>query len=268
MLPGPRQSLLDRVMQKSANAPSAAKVIVCAIAFGALIYVAFVQGAQNVDADRGERAAEGIELTSEQAGAMTETAGAASEFLIEEASTDESGSRSVGAAPSAQVSNSTTTINAWYERRIEDLASRWEPRYSAAIDDIAKFEHRFNTTQDRLEEYFTRQSELTESINEPDLRAELRTRDIEEQQAYGRWMRQAHTILAEALRMREDLDDMDAVIRKQQLTGAMLAEFRALAAIPNSVSSLHASLRTFRQQSDELARDLSSQVFSGDLVGN
>ena len=263
----PRQSLLDRVMQKSATAPLVAKMIVCAIAFGALIYVVFVQGAQNVDADRGERAAEGIELTSEQAEAMTETASLVSD-LIEEASIDESDSQPVGTAPSAQGSNVTTTIDAWYVRRIDNLMSRWGPRYSAAVDDIAKFEHRFYTTQDRLEEYFRQQADLTQSINDLSLRAELQNRDYEERQAYSRWMNQAHSILAQALRMRKDLDDMDAVIRKQQLTVSMLTEFHELGVIPNSVRSLHESLSVFRQQSDELARDLSSQIFSGDLVGN
>lgn len=262
MQPEGNPSLFDRLMERCATAPFAAKIAVCVIAFGALVYVVFVQGAQNVDADRGERAAEGIELTSEQAEKMTETANLVSE-LIEETSIAESGSPS-----SSQDSVATSTIDAWYVRRIENLMDRWGPRYAAAVDDVARFEHRFNAAQDRLEEYFTQQAELTESINDPVLRAELRNRDNEERYAYSRWTAQAHSILAQALSMRRDLEDMDALIRKQQLTVSMLTEFRELTAIPSSVKSLHSSLSAFRQQSNELARDLSTQVFSGDFPGN
>ena len=236
------------------------------IAVLALCYIVFVQGARNVDANRGVRAAEGIELTSEQATNMTETADSVS-ALIEDAVTDVSAhpSPSTGTTPIAQESRATTTSDAWYVRRIENLMNRWAPRYDAAVDDIVKFEHRFKTTEDRLQEYFRQQAELTESVNDPKLRATLRNRDSEEQVAYSRWMKEGRDILVQAQAMRQDLDDMNAAIRKQQLTVSMLAEYSKLGSIPSSASSLHASLSAFRQQSDELARDLSSQVFSAEV---
>ena len=248
--------------------PRLAKAGICIILVLALGYVVFVQGARNVDANRGVRAAEGIELTSEQATDMTETADSVS-ALIEDAAIDVSAdpSPSTGATPSAQGSEASATSDAWYVRRIEDLMNRWGPRYAAAVDDIVKFEHRFKTTEDRLHEYFQQQAELTESVNDPKLRAELQNRDNEEQAAYSRWMAEGSRILAEAQAMHRDLDDMNAAIQKQQLTVSMLAEYSKLGAIPSSVRSLHASLSAFRQQSDELARDLSSQVFSAELSG-
>ena len=256
-------------------APWMVKAGISVMAILALGYVVLVQGARNVDANRGVRAAEGIELTSEQATDMTETANSVS-ALIEDAAIDVSSdlSLSTGTEPSIvtepetkgiDVSEAPAKSDAWYVRRIEELMDRWGPRYTAAVDDIVKFEHRFETTEVRLHEYFQQQAELTESVNDPNLRAELRNRDSEEQAAYSRWMAEGRRILAEAQAMRRDLDDMNAAIQKQQLTVSMLAEYSKLGAIPNSVRSLHASLSAFRQQSDELARDLSSQVFSAEF---
>ena len=245
--------------------PGMAKVAICAVAILALSYVVFVQGEQSVEADRGGRAAEGIELTSKQAQDMTQAADAVS-VLIEDASVDVSPSPSpspaVDITPIAQDSQTAVKSDAWYVRRTERLVNSWGPRYATAIDDITKFEHRFRTAEDRLEEYFQQQSEITESVNDSNLRAELRNRDNEERAAYARWTEEGRALLAHAQDMRGDLDDMDAVIRKQQLTANMLSEYSRASSIPSSVKNLHASLSDFRRQSDELANDLSSQIFN------
>ena len=242
---------------------SMAKIAICAVAALGLCYVVFVQGAQSVEADRGTRAAEGIELTSEQAEDMTQAADAVS-TLIQDASVDLSLSSSpvVNLTPAAQDAEADVKSEAWYIHRAESLVDRWGPRYAAAIDDIHKFEHRFRTTEDRLKEYFQEQSDITESVNSSDLRAELQNRDAEERAAYERWAEEGWELLVQAQEMREDLDDMDAVIRKQQLTVDMLSQYSEASSIPHSVKNLHASLSHFRKQSDELAKDLSSHVFN------
>ena len=243
--------------------PGMAKVVICAVAILALSYVIFVRGEQEVEADRGGRATEGIELTSKQATDMTQTADAVS-VLIEEVSDEVSPTPSadVVITPIVQKSQPAMKPDAWYVQRTERLVNSWGPRYAAAIDDIMRFEHRFRTAEARLEEYFQQQSEITESINDRSLRAELRNRDAEERAAYARWTEEGRELLSQAQRMRADLDDMDAVIRKQQLTVSMLSEYSRASSIPSSVKSLHASLSDFRRQSDELANDLSRQIFS------
>ena len=122
-------------------APWMVKAGISVMAILALGYVVLVQGARNVDANRGVRAAEGIELTSEQATDMTETANSVS-ALIEDAAIDVPSdlSLSTGATPTAQESEASAKSDAWYVRRIEDLMDRWGPRYTAAVDDIVKFE--------------------------------------------------------------------------------------------------------------------------------
>lgn len=62
--------------------------------------------------------------------------------------------------------------------------------------------------------------------------------------------------------MGRELDDMDIIIRKQQLTISMLSQYTRESSIPSSAESLHASLSEFRLQSDKLARDLSTDVFN------
>ena len=87
-------------------------------------------------------------------------------------------------------------------------------------------------------------------------------RDAEERDAYERWTVEGSRLLNRALAMGRDLDDMDVVIRKQQLTISMLSQYTSESSIPSSAKSLHASLSEFRLQSDELARDLSIDVFN------
>ncbi len=255
---------MNPIAARMANPTTArmVKVGICAALVLALGYVVFVQGARNVDANRGVRAAEGIELTVEQATDMADSTGSVT-TLIEDAVIDVSdpSSQTTGATPSVHEADT------WYVRRIEDLMSRWGPKYAAAIDDIVKFEHRFKATEDRLYEYFQQQADLTQSTNDPTLRTALQKRDNEEREAYSRWMADAHWILTQAQMMRQDLDDMNVVIEKQQLTVSMLADFSEISAIPSSVKTLHESLSGFRQESDELARSLSSQVFSAELSG-
>ena len=218
-------------------------------------------------------------MTSEQAVDMSQTANDVS-TLIEDASDvtasppplAENTPSAIGAPvsgvtqteniPPAVVTPVTVRPEAWYVSRVQNLVDRWGPRYAAAKADIDRFEHRFRTSEDRLMEYFNEQGALTESINNPILRAELQRRDDEERAAYARWTEEGWQLLARALEMRRALDDMDIVIRKQQLTVNMLSEYTRASTIPASAASLYASLDDFRRQSDELAADLSTHVFN------
>ena len=238
------------------------KVGVCAVIVVVLLYAVFIMGRQSVDASRGTRAAEGIQHTSEQVEVVTRSADAVAELLDETSPevSPEPVSSTDGTLTS--VGTQTQASDTVYVQRLEDLKSRWEPRYTAAIDDIERLEHRFSTATDRLEEYFAQQSELTQAINDLNLRAQLQQRDSEERAAYGRWMANGTTLLAEVQAMRQDLDDMNTVILKQELTVNMLSEYGAMREIPASVKTLYESLSVFRQQSDQLAGDLSGRVFS------
>ena len=242
------------------------KAVVCVTAVLVLAYFVFVQGWQNVSAQRWARAAEGIRMTSEQAGDMSETTSAVGTLIATAAAPSsstpssnpppsEGGFSSEGAKPHLENS-------AWYVVRIEDISGRWEPAYSAAKADIERFEHRFRTAEDRLSEYFDEQRELTASVSDSALRAELRLRDSEERRAYTRWTEDGRKLLNRALAIERELDDMNVVIRKQQLTVSMLSEYSRASSIPSSAQSLHRALGEFRLQSDELASHLSTRVFN------
>ena len=243
------------------------KAVVCATAILVLVYIVFVQGWQNVSAQRGARAAEGIRMTSEQADDVSRTTGAVGTLIAAAAAPSSSASSSSSPPPlesgfSSEDAQPQLEDGAWYVVRIEDISGRWEPAYSAAKADIERFEHRFRTAEDRLSEYFDEQRELTGSVSDSALRAELRLRDSEERSAYTRWTEEGRKLLNRALAIERELDDMDVVIRKQQLTVSMLSEYSSASSIPSSAQSLHRALGEFRLQSDELASDLSTRVFN------
>ena len=242
------------------------KTVVCVMAVLVLAYVVFVQGWQNVSAQRGARAAEGIRMTSEQAGDMSRTTGAVGTLIATAAAPSSTGyptsppSSADGLAPGESPPH--LEDSAWYVVRIENISGRWEPAYSAAKADIERFKHRFRTAEDRLSEYFDEQRDLTGSVSDSALRAELSRRDWEERRAYTRWTEEGRKLLNRALAIERELDDMDVVIRKQQLTVSMLSEYSRASSIPSSAQSLHRVLDEFRLQSDELASDLSPRVFN------
>ncbi len=238
------------------------KVGVCALIAVVLLYAVFIVGRQSVDASRGTRAVEGIQRTSEQMEVVTRSADAVAELLDETSPDSPTEPTSSGDSTPTSVDTQAQSSDTVYVQRLEDLKGRWEPRYTAAIEDIERLEHRFSTATDRLEEYFAKQSGLTQDINDSSLRAQLQQRDSEERAAYGRWMANGTVLLTEVHAMRQDLDDMNTVILKQELTVNMLGEYGAMREIPASVKALYDSLDDFRQQSDQLASDLSSRVFS------
>ena len=238
------------------------KAVVCVMAVLVLVYVVFVQGWQNVSAQRGARAAEGIRMTSEQADDVSRTTGAVGTLIAAAAAPSSSNPPPLESGFSSEDAQPQLEEGAWYVVRIEDISGRWEPAYSAAKADIERFEHRFRTAEDRLSEYFDEQRELTGSVSDSALRAELRLRDSEERQAYTRWTEEGRKLLNRALAIERELDDMDVVIRKQQLTVSMLSEYSSASSIPSSAQSLHRALGEFRLQSDELASDLSTRVFN------
>lgn len=242
------------------------KAVVCVMAVLVLVYVVFVQGWQNVLAQRGARAAEGIRMTSEQAGDMSRTTGAVGTLIATASAPPSTASSSSPPPPeggfSSEDAQPDLEDSAWYVVRIEDVSGRWEPAYSAAKADIETFKHRFRTAEDRLSEYFDEQRELTGSVSDSALRTELSRRDSEERRAYTRWTEEGRKLLNRALAIERELDDMDIVIRKQQLTVSMLSEYSRASSIPSSAQSLHRALGEFRLQSDELASDLSTRVFN------
>ena len=249
--------------------PKNAKVGIFAAAALTLMYVVLIQGDRNVEADRAVRASEGIEYTTRQAENMTQAADEVSVLLEDTVASPSIGGMSnqtkgkpIGVEDTPQQELDQETVQTWYSDRINELNRRWSPRYRTAIRDIETFEHRFRTTRARLEEYFDQQTAMTDSISNPSLREDLKVRDHEERQAYDLWLQEGERVVTQASRMRRDLTDMDTIIRKQLLTVGMLGEFSQVRSIPESVKNLHDSLDIFRSQSDELAHDLSVNVFS------
>ncbi len=241
---------------------TAIKAALCALMVLVLSYVVLFQGGQEAKASRGARAAEGIHMTSRQAEDMSHTANAVSTLIEDAVVHPQASSPSSDVKPLGANTHEAVAPDTQYARRIETLVNSWKPSYAAARADIRRFEHRFATAEDRLIEYFKDQSELTQSVNDPRLRSELMRRDAEERDAYKRWTIEGSQLLDRALAMGRELDDMDVIIRKQQLTISMLSQYTRESSIPSSAESLYSSLSEFRLQSDKLARDLSTDVFN------
>ena len=243
--------------------PAVIKASMCAVAVLALVYIVLFQGRQDAVASKGAMAAEGIQMTSQQAEHMSRTASRVGD-LIEGAVEHPTHSPATGMDTRIGVDFAEVpeTPDAWYVQRLEALVESWGPGYAQAKADIDRFEHRFRTSEDRLREYFDEQTVLTEGVNDQNLRTELQRRDEDERAAYRRWTTEGRKLLDRALAMRNELDDMDIVIRKQQLTVSMLSQYTRESSIPKSAESLYRSLGEFRLQSDALATDLSTRVFN------
>ena len=145
-----------------------------------------------------------------------------------------------------------------YLAAVQQLQAAWSPRYQKAIKDYKVFAYRIHHSEKMAEEYFHIQARLTASITNVDIRGKAEQNDLHERNAYLEWRSQAHKTLSRALLIKQDLDDMDVIITKQVLSANFAALYQDFQELPQSMVALHADIREFHRQSEEITATFGS----------
>ena len=135
---------------------------------------------------------------------------------------------------------------------VNTLQAAWSPRYERAVKDYKVLAHRIHHTEKMADKYFQHQSDLTQSISNADTRAQAAENDNMERDAYLEWRGQAASTLSKAKLIKQDLDDMNIVIVKLQLSANFASLYEDFQELPQSMMELHADIAEFRRQSDEI----------------
>ncbi|MXX93745.1 MAG: hypothetical protein F4Y63_09925 [Chloroflexi bacterium] len=141
---------------------------------------------------------------------------------------------------------------------VNDLQSEWDPRYETAKSDHGRLLHRLASVEETAAQYFLRQAELTARIHDPDLRADAAAGDAAEYRDYEEWLRASRDLKARVDEIVRDIDDMDVIIKKLNLSANFSALHTSFESLTLSITGLHRDLEGFRLKSDEIARTFSN----------
>ncbi len=141
---------------------------------------------------------------------------------------------------------------------VNDLQSEWDPRYETAKSDHGRLLNRIATVEATASQYFLRQGELTATIHDPDLRADAAVGDAEEYRIYEEWLSASRDLKERVDEIVLDLDDMDVIIKKLNLSANFSALHTNFEALTLSITGLHRDLEGFRLKSEEIARTFSN----------
>lgn len=135
-----------------------------------------------------------------------------------------------------------------YIAAVRELKSAWSPRYKRAADDYKVFAYRIHHAESMAREYFEFQARLTRQIVNPEQRRQAELQDYQEQEVYLQWRTQAHTTLSRATLIKQDLDDLNIVITKLELSANFAALYQDFRELPPSLLTLHAEIDKFRDE--------------------
>ena len=132
------------------------------------------------------------------------------------------------------------------------LREEWAPRYKAARAEYNKLNHQVEFSKETANEYFATQKGLTDQIQNPDLKSQLRESDRQEREVYTKWAEQADRTVLMAYKIMQDLEDMDVIIAKTNLSAHFAALNSSAQTLPTSMMALHEELDYFRQASQDI----------------
>lgn len=132
------------------------------------------------------------------------------------------------------------------------LRDEWTPRYKQARTEYNKLNHRVEFTKNTAEEYFGIQKNLTSQIQDATTKEQMRENDRKEIEAYQIWATQADKTVLKAYELMQDLEDMDIIIAKLNLSAHFAALNSSAQALPASMAELHQELNYFRQASQDI----------------
>ena len=135
---------------------------------------------------------------------------------------------------------------------IDSLIERWEPLYDDARLAYTKFEAAIDNAKISATGYFATQQALTESISNPTAKAQAREDDERDLGLYLKWEVQADSALAKAQAIGMQLDDMDAILRKQELRADFVFDPSSFQELPVAISELNAELSEFQAASETI----------------
>lgn len=143
---------------------------------------------------------------------------------------------------------------------IDSLLDEWNPRYSRAQSALVKFDAAIVVAERRADDYLAAQSELTKQIRDPARRARAQSDDRTDRANYKQWRTQAHSAREQARQIILLLDDMDAILRKQELASEFSFDADGFSTVPADILSLEAELEQFQAASDTV-RQITASPF-------
>ena len=210
-------------------------VVVAVIAYtGLMVY-------GEVTRTEAARMSDSVQLAENQAENMNRALGDLSVFA---GGTSGGNASEVGSQPTTSEIAKITSIDA--------LIDRWEPRYDDAKLAYVKFEAAIDNAKASAAGYFATQQALTERFNDPSTKAQARQDDERDLALYRQWETQANSVLAKALAIGQQLDDMDASLRKLELRTDFVFDTSSFQGVPAAILELDAQLSEFRAASETI----------------
>lgn len=148
-----------------------------------------------------------------------------------------------------------------YVNAVTQLKSAWQPRYDKAAADYKVFAYRINHAEKMAQQYFEIQADLTSHIANPEHRRQSEEQDQRELAVFRQWRDQAHETLSQARAIKQDLDDMNIVIAKLELSANFSALYQDFQQLPASMVSLHSEIGQFRRESQRISQTFGPSPF-------
>lgn len=139
-----------------------------------------------------------------------------------------------------------------YIQAVEQLEQAWTPRYRRAVQEYKRFAYRIDHADEMAVRYFRVQENLTSHIASAKDRRRAEQIDAAEREAYLKWRDQAFKTLGQATSIMIELDDMNIVITKQNLSAHFAALYEDFQTIPPAITMLHNELARFREESERI----------------
>ena len=143
-----------------------------------------------------------------------------------------------------------------YVMAARQLKDSWTPMFEQAHRDYQEMNVRITLAKETAEEYFAQQSSLTESINDPEFRAELVAIDLAQHKAFTDWAVKADGLAEAAYNMMRDMEDVDVFIAKANLSAYFVALQKSTSTLPVSMTALNDQLEQFRSATYDLTQSI------------
>lgn len=143
-----------------------------------------------------------------------------------------------------------------YVMAARQLKDSWTPMFEQAHRDYEEMNIRITLAKETAEEYFAQQTSLTESINDPEFRAELVAIDLAQHKAFTDWAVKADGLAEAAYNMMRDMEDVDVFIAKANLSAYFVALQKSTSTLPVSMTALNDQLEQFRTATYDLTQSI------------
>lgn len=144
-----------------------------------------------------------------------------------------------------------------YVMAARQLKDSWTPLFEQAHRDYEEMNVRITLAKATADEYFAQQRGLTDTINDPEFRAELVAIDLAQHKAFTDWSVKADGLAEAAYNMMRDMEDVDVFIAKANLSAHFVALQKSTSTLPVSMTALNDQLEQFRTATYDLTQSIS-----------